>query len=72
MTTAPSTLAEIEAAIPFGEVGATPLEIWHEVAMWSRITVVHALRELVRTGRVTFTGPDGKRRYSRVREATRP
>ena len=62
----PETLAEIEAAIPADGPGLRPHEIHKALGKWARVTIRHACRELVRSGRVTFSGDDGYRLYKRT------
>jgi hypothetical protein len=64
----PSALLDaFEAALPApNEPGLAPVEIWRRVGRWALITARHAIRELVRQGRASYTGPDSRRRYRRA------
>lgn len=57
-------LDQVEASVPVGG-GATPKTIHGLVGCWSLATVRNAICELVRMGRISFTGEDCKRLYSR-------
>jgi hypothetical protein len=53
-------------ALPTDGSGAAPVEVHRKIDMWSRSTVMNALTQLHEEGRVTFTGPNGRRQYRRV------
>ena len=60
-----SIMAEVEAVLPT-DVGTTPKQVHIALDKWSRVSVIHALCELVREGRAIFDGEDGSRLYRRI------
>lgn len=60
-------LDKVAAALPARHAyGVTPRVLLQRVGEGALVTVRHALIELVKTNRATFTGPDGDRRYTRA------
>ena len=57
--------AEVLAAMP-PDVPLRPKEVHARVGCWSPISIKHALRSLVASGRVVPEGADCNRRYRRI------
>lgn len=64
MTCSPRVLDAVEGALS-RIVPRTPAQVNETASDLARTTVRHALRELVKAGRATFTGPECQRRYRR-------
>lgn len=60
-----SFIDKVETALPKLRVGATPFQIYNTLELGTPTTVRHAIRFLIREGRATFEGEQGKRRYRR-------
>jgi hypothetical protein len=57
-------IGKVEAALPLHS-GASPFQIYSSLKLGTPTTVRHAIRLLVREGRATFDGEEGRRRYRR-------
>lgn len=59
-----SFINKVETALPI-HAGASPFQIYNALELGTPTTVRHAILFLVREGRATFEGQEGKRRYRR-------
>jgi hypothetical protein len=59
-----SFLDKVETALPI-HPGASPSQVYNSLEYGTPTTIRHAIRLLVRQGRATFDGEEGKRRYRR-------